>query len=109
MDIRAVDKNYSVSGQIEERDIATISASGFKTLICNRPDGEDFDQPPHASVFAAAEAAGLTCHFIPVTSAGLTHENVDAMKLALESAARPILSYCRSGARSTKIYQIATQ
>jgi uncharacterized protein (TIGR01244 family) len=109
MDMRAVDEEYSVAGQIEVQDIATIAAAGFKTLICNRPDGEAAGQPDHAPIFAAAEAAGMACYFIPVTSAGLTYENVDAMKAALADAERPILSYCRSGARSTMIYQIATQ
>ncbi len=109
MDIRSVDEEYSVVGQIEVADVADIAAAGFKTLICNRPDEEAAGQPAHAPIFAAAQAAGMKCHFIPVTSAGLTHENVDAMKEALASAERPILSYCRSGARSTMIYQIATQ
>ncbi|MGL4491009.1 MAG: TIGR01244 family sulfur transferase [Rhizobiaceae bacterium] len=109
MDIRAVDENYSVAGQIEVEDIAVIAAAGFKTLMCHRPDEESFGQPAHAGIFAAAKAKGMTCHFIPVTSAGLTHENVDAMKLALSDAERPILAYCRSGARSTMIYQIATR
>jgi uncharacterized protein (TIGR01244 family) len=109
MDIREVDQDYSVAGQISVADIPAIAAAGFKTLICNRPDHEAFDQPEFGPIFQAATAAGLTCHNIPVTSAGLTHENVDGLKSVLASAERPILAYCRSGARSTMIYQIATQ
>jgi uncharacterized protein (TIGR01244 family) len=107
MDIRTVDGDYCVTGQIEVGDIAAVARAGFKTLICNRPDEEAAGQPAHAPIFAAAQDSGMVCHFIPVTSAGVCSENVDALKLVLANAERPVLAYCRSGARSTMIYQMA--
>jgi sulfide:quinone oxidoreductase len=38
---------------------------------------------------------------------GPTAGNVEATILALEELPRPILAYCRSGARSTNLYQMA--
>jgi uncharacterized protein (TIGR01244 family) len=107
MDIRTIDDEYSVSGQIQVSDINTISDFGFKTIICNRPDEEAVDQPPHKDIFAAAQQVNLKCFFVPVYSTGLSHANVDALKLVLEEAERPIFAYCRSGARSTMIYNVA--
>ena len=49
--------------------MAEIASLGFKTIINNRPDGEEAGQP--LGVFpelkAAAEVAGLTYAFIPMT------------------------------------------
>ena len=38
---------------------------------------------------------------------GASPENVDATIVALDELPRPILAYCRSGARSTTLYQMA--
>lgn len=106
-DSRPVDKDYVVAGQISVDDVAAIAAEGFKTIICNRPDGEAQDQTDHLGIKAVAEAHGLSFHFIPVSPAGMTPENVEATKSALASSPKPIFAYCRSGARSTGLYNIA--
>ncbi|MBB5700867.1 sulfide:quinone oxidoreductase [Ochrobactrum daejeonense] len=108
MDIRQIDDNYSVTGQIEPDDVRDIAAEGFRTIICNRPDHEGGpDQPEFAEITRVAEKAGLATYYVPVVGGHLTQENVDAMTAALEEAEGPILAYCRSGARSTNIYGIA--
>lgn len=108
MDIREIAQGISVAGQIEPSDVATIAALGFKTIVCNRPDGEAAGQPDHASIEAAALSAGLAYAYNPVSSAGMTQANVDSMAQTLGTTARPILAYCRSGARSTNLYGIAS-
>ena len=45
MEINRVDNDISVSPQIAASDLATIAEAGFRTVICNRPDGEGNDQP----------------------------------------------------------------
>ncbi|MGI9500254.1 MAG: beta-lactamase hydrolase domain-containing protein, partial [Geminicoccaceae bacterium] len=42
---RKVTENLSVSPQITTSDIEAIAAAGFRSIICNRPDGEAPDQP----------------------------------------------------------------
>ena len=109
MDIREINSKFSVAGQIDGADIQTVAAAGFKTLICNRPDKEGWDQPGQAEIREAAEKAGLTFHYVPAISGGLTGEDVAAMRQALSNAPGPVLAYCRSGARSANLYQLATQ
>ena len=43
MDIRKITDELSVAPQIGASDIAAIVAAGFRSVICNRPDGE-FDR-----------------------------------------------------------------
>ncbi len=47
MDIKKITDNYSVAGQIGPEDVPLIAATGFKSVICNRPDGEALDQPDY--------------------------------------------------------------
>jgi len=42
MDVRKLSDAVSVAPQLSVREIAEAARSGFRTLINNRPDGEDF-------------------------------------------------------------------
>jgi uncharacterized protein (TIGR01244 family) len=105
MDLRPVTPTYSVSGQISVEDLAAIKAAGFKSIVCHRPDGEAGDQPSFASIKHAAEGLGIEARHIPVGPMGVTADAVRAMVDAIEEMPQPMLGYCRSGARSTAIFQ----
>lgn len=109
MNFRQIDDGVAVAGQITPADTADIAAAGFRSIICNRPDGEEAGQPTYAEVAAAAGKAGLTISFVPVRSGGMTVDDVEKMAAALEASERPLLAYCRSGARSANIYGLALQ
>ncbi|MEX0957475.1 MAG: TIGR01244 family sulfur transferase [Rhizobiaceae bacterium] len=108
MDIRQVAQDFSVSGQIDPADIATIKAAGFRSIICNRPDHED-GAVPHQTIEAAAREAGLAFRYIPAVSGQLTMTDVDDTATALNDLEGPVFAYCRSGARSTNLYMMAKQ
>lgn len=108
--ISKISDNFSVSPQISPVDIDFILQSGFKSVINNRPDGEAGElQPTSAEIQQAVEAAGLKYAFIPVVNGQLTQAQVDETSRLLESMPKPILAFCRSGARSTNIYMLALQ
>ncbi|MEO1746462.1 MAG: TIGR01244 family sulfur transferase [Pseudomonadota bacterium] len=109
VEYRKVDTDFAVAGQILPDQVAMIASAGFKTIICNRPDGEEPNQPGYQLIADAAKEAGLDFHYIPVVREGMTYENVDATKAALAEAQEPIFAYCRSGARSTQLYQFVKQ
>lgn len=105
MDIRKINDEYAVTGQISAEDLKAIKTMGFKSVVCHRPDGETPDQPPFEAIRQAAEAEGLEIRQIPVYPAGVSAENVAAMVDALDEMPRPMLGFCRSGNRSGAIYQ----
>jgi uncharacterized protein (TIGR01244 family) len=105
--IRKIDDTISVAPQISVADVAAIKAAGFVGVINNRPDGESDDQPPGESIRGAALAAGLTYVAIPVTHAGFSFPQVEAMAEVLEEAKGPILAFCRSGTRSCNLWALA--
>ncbi len=107
MHFRRVSPDFAVSGQIALDDIPAIAAEGFKSVVCNRPDNE-FGAVPHDRMKAAAAAAGLKFEYIPVAG-GVSEQNARDMTSALANLPRPILAYCRSGARSMTLYGFAQQ
>ncbi|MEX3010138.1 TIGR01244 family sulfur transferase [Hoeflea sp. TYP-13] len=105
MEIRKINDEYSVAGQITVEDLDAIAAMGFKSIVCHRPDAEVDDQPTFTEIEAAAKARGLEMRHIPVGREGVGFEQVQEFVDALDEMDRPMLGYCRSGARSTAIYQ----
>jgi uncharacterized protein (TIGR01244 family) len=99
-----LDPSTFVSGQIAPADVAEAAAAGVKTIINNRPDGEEPGQPTHAEIEAAATAAGLAYRHIPIAG-GFSQDQVDAMAEALDEG--PALAFCRSGTRSTYLWALA--
>ena len=105
--IRRIDDRISVAPQIQPEDVAGIAAAGFAAIVNNRPDDEDAGQPSGADIRAAAEAAGLSYSEIPITHAGFSHPQIDAMVNALAASPGPVLAYCRSGTRSCNLWALA--
>lgn len=104
MNIRSLNDEYSVTPQISVEDLDTIKEMGFKSVVCQRPDGEDPGQPDYSEIAARAKELGIETRHIPV-SGPPTPDAVHAMVDALDEMPKPMLGYCRSGNRSTIIYQ----
>ena len=104
---RPIDDTISVSPQIAPEDVARAAAQGVTLIVNNRPDDEEAGQPAGDAIARAAEAAGVAYVAIPVTQAGFSHAQVDAMIAALAEAKGPVLAYCRSGTRSTYLWALA--
>ena len=56
----------SAAGRLDRADIDALAAGGVRTIINNRPDGEDAGQLPAAEARRIAEAHGIAYHHIPV-------------------------------------------
>lgn len=105
---RKIDDKTFASPQIELADVAEAQALGIGMIINNRPEDESPDQTPGAEIEAAAKAAGIAYVAIPVTHAGFSMPQVEAMQAALaEAGDKPVLAYCRSGTRSTLLWALA--
>jgi uncharacterized protein (TIGR01244 family) len=104
---RKLDDRTYVAPQITPEDLADAAALGVKLVVNNRPDEEEANQPAGQVIAIAAEQAGLDYRAIPVTHAGFSHAQVDAMVEALEDAKGSVLAYCRSGTRSTFLWALA--
>lgn len=105
MPIYRLSESCAVASQIQAADVANFVDDGFSTIICNRPDGEDFGQPTAEAVKAECEVHGVTFHNIPIGRSGLTMDMVESFRAAVASSEGQVLAYCRSGQRSSVIWQ----
>lgn len=94
-----------VAPQLEPVAMAEAAAAGFRSVINNRPDYEGGPaQPTSAEIEAAAKAAGLEYVHQPVSGAYQSPEDIARARELLAQLPKPILMFCRSGARSTKLF-----
>jgi len=106
--LRQIADDVCVAPQLTPEAMAEAAAMGFKSVVNNRPDFEhDPDQPTSAAIEAAARAAGLEYRFLPVDGGYQSREEIAAFAQLLAELPRPLLVFCRSGARSTSLYVAA--
>ena len=106
--VQQLSPDVSVAPQLGPAAMAWAARAGFKSVINNRPDFEAGpDQPTHAAMQAAALTAGLRYAHLPVAPTVQTPAEVAAFAALLSELPKPILAYCRSGARSGKLYRAA--
>ena len=104
---RKVTDSLFVSPQIGLADVDVAKELGVRLIVNNRPEAESADQTPGDEIEAAARAQGIDYVAIPVTHAGFSQGQVQAMVEALARAQGPVLAYCRSGTRSTLLWALA--
>ena len=92
--LAALAPGVSAAGKLDCADIEALADAGIRTIVNNRPDGEDPGQLPAEEARRLAEARGVAYHHIPVTAA------------TLAKAERPIVLHCRSGTRSTLLWAL---
>ena len=106
MRVLQLETDVYVTGQIFERDLATASKQGIRTVVNNRPDNEAAGQPPSADLRRAAEELGMKFVDFPVVSGRITAENIEEFGKLRDELQRPMLTFCRSGARSTQLWEL---
>ena len=95
-----------VSGQLFESDLQLAAKQGVRSIMNNRPDGESLGQPLSADLAKVAGELGMTYRYLPVDPRAVTQQNIEDFAKARDELERPLLIFCRSGARSTKLWEM---
>lgn len=109
MELRPLSPALAVTGQIRATDLPAIAAAGFKSIVCNRPDGEGNDQPGFQEIEQAAQALGLPARHLPAESGRVTPEQGRAFGALMAELPQPVLAYCRSGMRSATLWTLSCE
>jgi sulfide:quinone oxidoreductase len=107
MTTKLLTKTLSVGPQIQASDVETIATRGFRSVICNRPDGEGADQSNFAEVEAACRTHGLEAAYLPVLSGKVGDADARAFGELLDRLPAPALAYCRTGTRSATLWALS--
>ena len=106
MDIRPLSAELSVSPQIAVTDMDAIAGAGFRSIICNRPDGEGADQPGYTEIERSGTERGLQIRYLPAESGKVTDEQGAAFGKLMAELPKPVLAFCRTGMRSTTMWAL---
>jgi sulfide:quinone oxidoreductase len=107
MQARRITDELSVSPQISVADVAEIVAAGFRSIVCNRPDGEAGDQVAYGEIEAAAKAAGLEIVWQPIVTGRLSEVDGARFGEIVAGLPKPVFAYCRSGTRCTMLWSLS--
>ena len=105
MDIKRIDDRLSVTGQITPQQIEDIRRRGFRSIIGNRPDGEEAGQPEWHAIAEEAKFRGLATRHIQIQDESEVSANKKAFAEAMRDLPKPVLAFCRTGNRSSKLYE----
>lgn len=93
-------EKFAVMPQPSANDVEQLSSMGYKSIINNRPDNEQSDQPSASEVREVARQKGLHYEHMPVTLDSITRDDVLAFRQAVTLAPPPVVAHCRTGKRS---------
>lgn len=107
MELHTLVPELSVTAQIAASDLAALHAAGYRSIICNRPDGEGADQPNYSEIEQAALALGIAARYLPAVSGQVTDAEGAIFGALMQELPRPVLAYCRTGMRSTTMWALS--
>lgn len=106
--INKLSDSFAVAPQLAPEDLAEVAKQGYKSIIVNRPDGEGGpEQPTFAAMQTAAKSHGLEMRYVPVQSGGVTPADAERFRTAYAELPKPVLAYCRSGTRSSVLWNMS--
>lgn len=105
MKFTALDPRFSVSPQLRPDELALVLKAGFRTIVNNRPDGEEAGQPTSDQLRSEARRLGIDYVHIPIMPGRMTDADVRALNQLLAGAKGRVLGFCRTGARSTRLWE----
>ena len=106
MDVKELTPALSVTPQMTVADVEAAKIAGFRSIICNRPDGEAADQTAFDEIESAATKAGMTTSYLPVVSGKIRDDEVDAFEQVMRSIPKPAVAYCKTGSRSATLWAL---
>ncbi|MBO6578391.1 MAG: TIGR01244 family phosphatase [Thalassospira sp.] len=107
MEIKTISNGFSVSPQIVADDVKEIAKRGFRSIVCNRPDGEGADQPTFEEISNAAKEAGLEVRYQPIVSGKVSDDDARDFGRLYDELPKPVFAYCRTGTRSTTLWSLS--
>ena len=103
MKYTTLDSQVSVSDQINPSEVAGLIEDGIDIVVCNRPDREAAEQPDFNEIARICTDLGVESHHIPFVGDQIKDIHVESF-LALLQSGKKVHAYCRSGARSSKLW-----
>lgn len=107
MGIEKIADYLYISRQLTERTAKLAAQYDVKTVICNRPDGEEANQPDFETVKKWLHAAGIeNVVYMPTTVDKIDDAQLKEFQETISQSPAPIVAYCRTGTRSALMWAL---
>lgn len=107
--INQLSETFSVSGEMHETDLKTLTDMGVDTIINVRPDFEVEHQISSERWQQLARAHNLHYALIAVKPCQYHREKVSSFKAALAQSNAKVHCFCRTGARAAHLWALANK
>ena len=104
---KPLSNKLSVSGQMSSEKFTQLIQQGFKSVIVNRPDNEEGNKVKVGQLRDIAEEKHVSVIYQPVLSGKITQTDIVEFAKYYNELPKPILMVCKSGTRSTTLYNQA--
>lgn len=106
---QALSPQLSVSGEMTQDKFQQLIKQGFKSVIVNRPDQEQGNTVRVDQLRNIAEQSKVSVIYQPVTSSKISETDVVEFAKYYNELPKPILMVCKSGIRSSLLFNQAKQ
>lgn len=104
---KALTNKVSVTGQMSSEKFSQLMQQGFKSVVVNRPDQEDGNKVKVSELREIAERQHVSVIYQPVMSGKITQTDIHEFAKYYNELPKPILMVCRSGTRSSALFNQA--
>ena len=104
---KALTNKVSVTGQMSSEKFSQLMQQGFKSVVVNRPDEEDGNKVKVSELREIAERQHVSVIYQPVMSGKITQTDIHEFAKYYNELPKPILMVCRSGTRSSALFNQA--
>ncbi len=100
---------FAITSAMTAEDFTEAARLGYKAIVSNRPDDEEFGQLSARQEAVLAWRAGLQFRHVPTSKHDVfTDDVVEGMAMALSGLHGPVLAHCKSGVRSVIAWAAAS-
>lgn len=104
---KTLNAQVSVVGQMTTDKFQQLIKDGFKSVIVNRPDQEQGNTVSVAQLRQIAEQSQVSVIYQPILSGKISQTDVIEFAKYYNELPKPILMVCRSGSRSSILFNQA--
>ncbi len=107
MKLQQLNKQVYISDQISTMDINTLKNVGVQTIINNRPDNEEANQPLSKDISVHAANVNIEYYFLPIASGDYSTDSIEQLTELLNTTIKPVVIFCRTGNRSINLWALS--
>ena len=104
---KTLNAQVSIAGQMTTDKFQQLIKAGFKSVIVNRPDQEQGNTISVTQLRQIAEQSQISVIYQPILSGKISQTDVIEFAKYYNELPKPILMVCRSGSRSSILFNQA--